>query len=261
MNLTILPKFMLEGDKSYLDKTKTIGLLDIFGFERFKDNFFEQLLINYTNEKLHKLYISAVFDAEKIELSNEGLGHCLENLKYPDNTGVEVIKLLDEQQRIGKSDTKNGIFTVVNDCSKQQPRPKFDSLMSSMIKDHDESLKFSYDFMKDKNRDKFTIIHSAKDVKYDVKSFIVKNVDSISSSLEDLVAKKSVDNVGWIYTQYVPEIANDDSDDSPRNKKSNLKTIWSKFSVQMKNLMYELAEPLLDMGEDFSETMKKKKST
>lgn len=75
MNLTILPKFMLEGDKSFLDKTKTIGLLDIFGFERFKENFFEQLLINYTNEKLHKLYISAVFDAEKIELTNEGLGY------------------------------------------------------------------------------------------------------------------------------------------------------------------------------------------
>lgn len=96
MNLTIYPKFMLEGDSSFADNTKTIGLLDIFGFERFKENFFEQLLINYTNEKLHKLYISAVFDAEKMELSNEGLGDFLSNMKYPDNTGVEVLKLLDE---------------------------------------------------------------------------------------------------------------------------------------------------------------------
>lgn len=78
-NLTILPEFKLKGGHSdNIDHIKTIGLLDIFGFERFKENFFEQLCINYTNEKLHKLYISAVFDAEKAELTNEGLEHCLD---------------------------------------------------------------------------------------------------------------------------------------------------------------------------------------
>lgn len=85
---------------------------------------------------------------------------------------------------IGKQDTKNGIFTVVNDCSKQQPRPTYDALMGTIIKDHDGNPKLEYNFMKDKNKDKFTIIHSAKEVKYDIKTFIVKNVDSISSSLE-----------------------------------------------------------------------------
>lgn len=257
MNLTILPKFMLKGgDSSYMSQTKTIGLLDIFGFERFKENFFEQLLINYTNEKLHKLYISSVFDAEKLELSNEGLGYCLKNLKYPDNTGVEVIKLLDERQKIGHSETSNGICTVVNDCSKQKPRPSYESLMGSIVKDHGDNPKFVHDFMKDKNRDKFTIIHSAKEVKYDIKTFITKNVDSISPSLEDIVAKKSDDHVGMIYSNHIPDMPSEDSDDSPRNKKANLKTIWSKFSVQMKNLMYELAEPLLDLGA----SDKKKKS-
>ena len=251
---------MLEGDTSYLSKTKTIGLLDIFGFERFKENFFEQLLINYTNEKLHKLYISAVFDAEKMELTNEGLGYCIENLKYPDNTGVEVIKLLDERQKIGASDSFNGICTVVNDCSKQQPRPTYEYLMDVITKVHGQNPKLEYDFMKDKNRDKFTIVHSAKEVKYNIQTFIVKNVDSISPSLEDVVAKESEEQIGWIYLQFVPEIVTEESDESPTNKsKANLKTIWSKFSVQMKNLMYELAEPLLDMGE--AQDLKKKKSS
>ena len=85
---------MIKGESAE-EHVKTIGLLDIFGFERFKENFFEQLCINYTNEKLHKLYISAVFDAEKAELTNEGLEDCLDRLEYPKNTGVEVIKLLD----------------------------------------------------------------------------------------------------------------------------------------------------------------------
>lgn len=100
------------------DHVKSIGLLDIFGFERFKENFFEQLCINYTNEKLHKLYISAVFDAEKAELTNEGLEDCLSRLEYPKNTGIEVIRLLDYKSRVGESSQSNGIFTMVNDASR-----------------------------------------------------------------------------------------------------------------------------------------------
>ena len=249
MNVTILPDFILDGDTSFLDNTKTIGLLDIFGFERFKENYFEQLLINYTNEKLHKLYISAVFDAEKMELSHEGLDHCLDNMKYPDNTGVEVIKLLDERMKVGNSNTLNGILTVTNDCSKQKPRPEFSQLMDMVMKDHGKNPKFQHNFMKDKKRDKFTIVHSAKDVKYNIRSFIEKNVDSISPSLSGIVGKKSDENISWIYTQYVAKLQGEESDDSPNHRgKANLKTIWSKFSIQMKNLMYELAEPLLDLG-------------
>jgi myosin heavy subunit len=89
--------------------------LDIFGFELFEENFFEQMCINYTNEKLHKLYISAVFDAEKAELLSEGLDYCLENLVYPENTGREVIQLLS------KSSSPVGIFKLVNDAAKLRP--------------------------------------------------------------------------------------------------------------------------------------------
>jgi myosin heavy subunit len=55
------------------------------------------MCINYVNEKLHKLYISAIFDAEKFELKSEGLAEKVASLKYPDLTSLDVIKLLDEK--------------------------------------------------------------------------------------------------------------------------------------------------------------------
>lgn len=58
LNMTIQPK-ELKDDSVHL------GLLDIYGFEVFKINGFEQIMINYTNEKLHQLYIKYVFKEEK----------------------------------------------------------------------------------------------------------------------------------------------------------------------------------------------------
>lgn len=81
------------------------------------------MCINYVNEKLHKLYISAIFDAEKFELRSEGLGDRVHQLRYPDLTSLDVIKLLDEKLQTGSrpgmraGDSKIGIFNIINDCS------------------------------------------------------------------------------------------------------------------------------------------------
>ena len=67
-----------------------IGLLDVFGFEVFDTNSFEQLCINYANERLHNFFLMRVFEVE-IEL------YRMQNLQvpalnYPDN--AKVIELL-----------------------------------------------------------------------------------------------------------------------------------------------------------------------
>jgi hypothetical protein len=80
------------------------------------------MCINYVNEKLHKLYISAIFDAEKFELASEGLQEKVASLKYPSLKSLDVIRLLDEKPAAGKPGAggvpaKAGLFNIVNDCS------------------------------------------------------------------------------------------------------------------------------------------------
>lgn len=241
MNLTILPEN--EGDEKFKQETKTIGLLDIFGFENFRDNHFEQMCINYVNEKLHKLYISAIFDAEKIELKNEGLSHKIDQLKYPSLQSLDVIKLLDEKLVVGNkgggAGSKNGIFTIVNDCSTSKPRPDWKALMKKIEDQH----KTNQVFKKQKEQERFMIKHSAKDVIYDVRSFIDRNVDEISSSLEACMMTKADKIISNIFAGVVKE-----EEKKEDRSKVVKKTIWQKFSSQMLDLMYELAEPLLDLN-------------
>ena len=66
--------------------TKTIGLLDIFGFETFDKNRFEQMCINHANEKLQHKFIEDVFSSVQDEYNSEGLP--LQDIKYQDNIDI-----------------------------------------------------------------------------------------------------------------------------------------------------------------------------
>jgi myosin-5 len=97
LNITIAPRD--------IGASAAIGLLDIYGFEVFDKNGFEQIMINYTNEKLHQLYISYVFKEEREVFAREGLEEFCGKIKYTDN-GM-VMELLDKK--------KTGVFEILDE--------------------------------------------------------------------------------------------------------------------------------------------------
>jgi len=146
----------------------SIGVLDIFGFEVMPTNSFEQLCINFANEKLHNQFIGHVFKSDLAEYENEGLKI---EMDYQDNSECvqmvegqhgSVLALLQEQCQLGQRGSdqawaENMANTLAKNASFSKPRVGV-------------SL--------------FTIHHYAGEVTYDSAGCIEKNKDDINTDLE-----------------------------------------------------------------------------
>ncbi len=84
----------------YSGKKTLMGILDIYGFEIFESNSFEQFCINYCNEKLQQLFIELTLKSEQEEYRKEGIEW--EHVEYFNN---KIICDLIEEKHKGKWET------------------------------------------------------------------------------------------------------------------------------------------------------------
>ncbi len=149
-----------------------IGVLDIYGFEIFDNNSFEQLCINYVNEKLQQIFIELTLKKEQEEYAFEQIQWT--PIKYFNN---KIVCDLIEEKR------PPGIFSALNDaCATAHADPT--AADNSFIQ-RTGMLSSNPHF--DSRGTKFLIKHYAGDVMYNVQGMTDKNKDSLLKDILDLV--------------------------------------------------------------------------
>ncbi|KAM6904804.1 uncharacterized protein FYW49_014888 [Xenentodon cancila] len=166
-------------DKSKRQSSSFLGILDIAGFEIFEDNSFEQLCINYTNERLQQLFNHTMFIMEQEEYKREGiewnfidfgldLQPCIELIERPNNP-PGILALLDEECWF--------------------PKATDISFVEKLMNTHSSHVKFSKP--KQHNKLMFSVLHYAGKVDYNAASWLTKNMDPLNDNVTALLNNSS----------------------------------------------------------------------
>ncbi|KYO41882.1 hypothetical protein Y1Q_0013874 [Alligator mississippiensis] len=139
----------------------SIGVLDIFGFEDFETNSFEQFCINYANEQLQYYFNQHIFKLEQEEYKSEGI--TWHNIDYTDN--VACIHLISKKP--------TGLFYLLDEES-NFPHATNQTLLAKFKQQHEENKFFVGTPVMEPA---FVIWHFAGKVKYQIKDFREKNMD------------------------------------------------------------------------------------
>lgn len=155
--------------KNNIEVNSFIGVLDIYGFEHFDINSFEQFCINYANEKLQQEFTQHVFKLEQEEYMKEKISWTF--IDFSDNqpcidlieSRMGILSLLDEECRLPAGSDESFVTKLVNNFS------------TPTYQNYFKKARFG--------TSSFTICHYALDVTYQSDGFIEKNKDTISEDL------------------------------------------------------------------------------
>lgn len=201
-----------------------IGVLDIFGFECFKLNSFEQLCINYTNETLQQQFNQFVFKMEQTEYQKEKINWSF--IEFPDNQ--DCLDLIEHKQ--------TGILAMLDDECKLggASDAKFHA---KMVKQCEPHRRFSSTPIQRRNLD-FCINHYAGPVVYHAETFVEKNKDEFPREATALFRESSNPLIHHIFNTQSAQLK-----ELPRTTSGKVVTnmsVGSQFREQLHTLMEKI---------------------
>eukprot|EP00804_Cyclotella_cryptica_P021604 CCRYP_005870-RK/>CCRYP_005870-RK protein AED:0.44 eAED:0.44 QI:0/0.66/0.25/1/0.66/0.5/4/0/551 len=160
------------------------NVLNIFGFETFDVNNFEQLCINYTNETLQQQFNKFVFKLEQQEYEREGI--LWKFIPFPDNQDVldlidkprtGILQLLDEQCMVNWGSDEKFSLNLYSNCEKHS---RFSAGSAQKV------------------RKQFSVEHYAGYVEYTIENWLEKNKDQLPAASVELLESSEFELIGQI---------------------------------------------------------------
>jgi len=210
-----------------LDDSHFIGVLDIAGFEIFEENSFEQLCINYTNEKLQQFFNHHMFVLEQEEYAREQIewkfidfGHDLQPtidlIELPNPIGI--FSCLDEDSVMPKATDKS--FTEKLHALWDRKTPKYRPSRPG----HGHG---------------FMLTHYAAEVEYSTEGWLEKNKDPLNDNVTRLLAASTDRHIAALFADCAD---GDDESGATRSrvKKGLFRTVAQRHKEQLSSLMAQL---------------------
>lgn len=214
--------------------TGFIGVLDIYGFENFDQNGFEQMLINYANEKLQRHFNRHLFEVEQSLYSSEGVDWayitfndnrpCLELIEGGGGN-VGILSTLDDCGGMGTSSDRDTNFLAQihqkfggskgsNDIGNSKKKKKKNKSQNSKEAERHPNF-ITPKFGKDRE---FIVVHYAGEVRYTVTGFVEKNVETLSNELKDLGASSSNVQTASVFAASTSSVPTSDPNTTPARR-------------------------------------------
>ncbi|KAL2261572.1 hypothetical protein VTK26DRAFT_3858 [Humicola hyalothermophila] len=208
-----------------LDDTRFIGVLDIAGFEIFEKNSFEQLCINYTNEKLQQFFNHHMFVLEQEEYAREKIEWQFIDFGKDLQPTIDLIELSNPI----------GVFSCLDeDCVMPKATDKsFTEKLNSLWD------KKSQKYRPSRLGQGFILTHYAAEVEYSTDGWLEKNKDPLNDNLTRLLAASADEHIANLFADCA------DQDDElggmrSRVKKGLFRTVAQRHKEQLSSLMAQL---------------------
>jgi len=221
INRNMEPPPLASGDDA--SRRGWVSILDMFGFESFAVNRFEQLCINYANERIQNKYVMDTFLQLKEEYEEEGID--IYDFSKVDNS--DVLHLIE---------SPTGLIGVLNDeCVR--PKGSDESFVYKLKTIHKDSRRLKNDRLQRPHE--FCVSHFAGDVKYDARNFISSNQDQLRKLLLDCASTSTNELISRRFKATIEASKKVQSNFRRRRAPTTLTT---KFKGQLNVLMKDIQD-------------------